>query len=109
MRPFCKVTVQHWYWFKYICFGNNKKIKLLWCWCLPSTLVDTVNSLTERGSTALGPGLTLCAGLVSSIPCSEIVLCTDGEPNKALGALNKFSSDYDPGFYTKVVPSFIHK
>ncbi|XP_059162190.1 circularly permutated Ras protein 1-like [Physella acuta] len=46
-----------------------------------------VKQLRTSGSTALGPALAICAGFVSKTPGSEIVLCTDGEPNVGIGSL----------------------
>ncbi|KAI8785193.1 circularly permutated Ras protein 1 [Biomphalaria glabrata] len=47
-----------------------------------------VKGLVTTGCTALGPALSICTGFVSKIPGSEIVLCTDGEPNVGVGSLN---------------------
>ena len=67
------------------------------------TLKEIVRSLEEEGMTALGPALTLSTGMVSNWPFSEVVLCTDGQPNRALGALeNRSSRTFDPEFYEKV-------
>lgn len=46
-----------------------------------------VNTLTTTGCTALGPALSLSVGYVSKTPSSEVVLCTDGEPNVGVGSL----------------------
>jgi Mg-chelatase subunit ChlD len=59
-----------------------------------------VNGLEEGGATALGPALAVCAGLASNNPCSEIILCTDGLPNVALGALDATPPNSE--FYNKV-------
>ena len=50
-------------------------------------------------ATALGPALAICAGIVAGTPLSEVVLCTDGEPNSGIGDL---SNGYTSDFYTKV-------
>ena len=61
--------------------------------------------MEEEGMTALGPALTISTGMVATWPFSEVVLCTDGQPNRALGALeNRFSRNFDPEFYEKVSP-----
>ena len=53
-----------------------------------------------EGCTALGPALAISAGLIAASPLSEVVLCTDGEPNVGVGNL-----DYEHGkdFYKKVI------
>ncbi|CAH1791039.1 unnamed protein product [Owenia fusiformis] len=66
-----------------------------------SNLSKKIDELEEGGQTALGPALAICAGLVSHSPCSEIVLCTDGLPNIALGALDDPQSA-DEAFYSKI-------
>ena len=58
-----------------------------------------VRTVRTSGCTALGPALTICAGFVSKIPGSEIVLCTDGEPNVGIGSLSRGNDD---GFYERV-------
>ncbi|KAH9509945.1 hypothetical protein Btru_044693 [Bulinus truncatus] len=51
--------------------------------------IDTaVRRLITTGCTALGPALSICTGFLSNMPGSEIVLCTDGEPNVGVGSLN---------------------
>ncbi len=73
-----------------------------------STLETKVKELTELGATALGPGLALCVGMVSMVPRSEVVLCTDGLPNRGIGALQNSSSNYDPDFYSQVSHHIYH-
>lgn len=68
--------------------------------CMGRSLIDKVNGLEEGGATALGPALVVCAGLASTKPRSEIILCTDGLPNIALGALD--ASPPDTEFYQRV-------
>lgn len=63
---------------------------------------ETVAGLREAGSTALGPALAVCVGMVATTPGSEIVLCTDGEPNCGVGSLNSCSANNDTGFYSKI-------
>ncbi|PIK43197.1 putative circularly permutated Ras protein 1 [Apostichopus japonicus] len=60
-------------------------------------LHDQVSKLSLAGSTALGPALALSVGFLSKTPGSEIVLCTDGQPNEGIGSLPR-----DPGFYDKI-------
>ena len=64
--------------------------------------MNRVKTLETRGTTALGPGLALCSGLVSASPGAEIILCTDGLPNVGVGKLSKQSADHDPEFYSTV-------
>ncbi|KAL8583824.1 hypothetical protein ACOMHN_040293 [Nucella lapillus] len=59
-----------------------------------------VKGLRTGGCTALGPALAICAGFVSEVPGSEIVLCTDGMPNVGIGSLE--SSLADPAFYRQI-------
>lgn len=64
-----------------------------------SEIAKVVKGLTVSGCTALGPALSICAGYVSKTPSSEIVLCTDGEPNVGVGSAG--SGDFKE-FYRKV-------
>ncbi|XP_072166437.1 circularly permutated Ras protein 1-like [Diadema setosum] len=64
-----------------------------------------VNGLRTAGSTALGPALCVCVGLLAKNPGSEIVLCTDGEPNVGVGSLGGYNrhGDQDPSeFYRQI-------
>lgn len=65
-----------------------------------------MTDLDETGMTALGPAVTICSGLVSDSPASEIILCTDGEPNVGVGSLDGFDRQDGPAFYRKVLYSF---
>ncbi|PIK42236.1 putative circularly permutated Ras protein 1 [Apostichopus japonicus] len=56
-----------------------------------------ISNLRLAGSTALGPALAMCVGFLSKTPGSEIVLCTDGQPNQGIGSLPG-----DPEFYDKI-------
>ncbi|KAK3751627.1 hypothetical protein RRG08_012688 [Elysia crispata] len=57
--------------------------------------MDTaVRALSTRGCTALGPALSLCMGYVSKTPSSEVVLCTDGEPNVGIGSRRGIPTDF---------------
>ena len=58
-----------------------------------------IERMFTEGCTALGPALAISAGLIAASPLSEVVLCTDGEPNVGVGNL-----DYEHGkdFYKKV-------
>ncbi|XP_054758753.2 circularly permutated Ras protein 1-like isoform X1 [Lytechinus pictus] len=49
-------------------------------------LRSQVSNLKTAGSTALGPALCVCVGLLAKEPGSEIVLCTDGQPNVGVGS-----------------------
>ncbi|XP_065181174.1 circularly permutated Ras protein 1-like [Sycon ciliatum] len=64
-------------------------------------LSSVVDALEEGGATALGPALTVAAGMATSTAAAEIVLCTDGRPNVALGALNS-SGEGGPEFYVQI-------
>lgn len=56
-----------------------------------------------EGSTALGPALTVCAGLVANEPTSDIILCTDGMPNTGIGSLdNSGACSAGISFYQQV-------
>ena len=67
-----------------------------------SKLHSQVQGLTPSGCTALGPALAVCCGLVAATPRSEVILCTDGQPNTGVGSLNGGAIDFDSGFYAKV-------
>ncbi|KAK3592927.1 hypothetical protein CHS0354_011727 [Potamilus streckersoni] len=58
-----------------------------------------VNNLREAGSTALGPALAISAGIISDIPGSEVILCTDGQPNCGIG---KIDNVYTTDFYRRI-------
>ncbi|XP_033628507.1 circularly permutated Ras protein 1-like [Asterias rubens] len=58
-------------------------------------LKQQVSQLSEAGSTALGPGLAVCLGLLAKQPGSEIILCTDGMPNQGVGSLQGRANDTD--------------
>ncbi|XP_046580582.1 circularly permutated Ras protein 1-like [Haliotis rubra] len=62
-------------------------------------LMEKVADLHIGGSTALGPALAICAGFVSDVPSSEIVLCTDGAPNSGIGSK---ADNIRDSFYTKI-------
>ena len=62
-----------------------------------------MRALNEGGSTALGPALAVAVGMLKKQPGSEVVLCTDGQPNQGVGSLNSYGSRGNNGdFYTKV-------
>ena len=68
-----------------------------------SCVLRKVGSLSTMGSTALGPALAVSVGLASHIPGSEIVLCTDGEPNVGVGCLGgSLATTETSGFYSQV-------
>ncbi|WAR18290.1 CPAS1-like protein [Mya arenaria] len=58
-----------------------------------------INALSTQGSTALGPALAISAGIISGLPESEVVLCTDGEPNVGIGLLG---GDDPAEFYKRI-------
>jgi hypothetical protein len=67
-------------------------------------LNTAVSQLSTSGCTPLGPALCICAGFISEVPNSEIVLCTDGAPNEGVGSLSSWnqSEGSDTGFYRTV-------
>lgn len=66
-----------------------------------SGIIKKVEDLYASGGTALGPALAVCVGLTAKIPYSEIILCTDGEPNEGVGTLVNGVKQAEK-FYTKV-------
>jgi len=67
-----------------------------------SNLDAKIDGLSTEGSTALGPALTICAGMIADLPQSEVVLCTDGAPNVGIGKI-EYASSNASGFYTRVI------
>ena len=65
-----------------------------------SDLKEKVKALNTGGTTALGPSLSLCVGMTSNYPSSEIILCTDGLSNVGVGNLE--SGNPDQEFYATV-------
>jgi len=57
-------------------------------------LSQKVFSLKHSGSTALGPALTIAAGIASQQPSSEIIVCTDGSANIGCGMTGIDDSHY---------------
>jgi len=53
--------------------------------------------LVTKGGTALGPALAVAVGIASSVPRSEVIVCTDGLPNVGIGSLPS-----DPNFYKEI-------
>ncbi|KAK3093559.1 hypothetical protein FSP39_017307 [Pinctada imbricata] len=73
-------------------YSNSMEIK-----CLSesySNLQDKVESLRTEGCTALGPALSIACGIVTGTKGSEVVLCTDGEPNTGVGGTNINNTSY---------------
>lgn len=68
--------------------------------CCFRDLDSKIGGLSTQGSTALGPALAISAGIISEIPHSEVVLCTDGQPNAGVGRISENSSGE---FYTRVI------
>lgn len=58
-----------------------------------------IELLRTEGCTALGPALAISAGIIAASPLSEVVLCTDGEPNTGVGNLDTAAGEL---FYKKV-------
>ncbi|XP_053394854.1 circularly permutated Ras protein 1-like isoform X4 [Mercenaria mercenaria] len=64
------------------------------------TNLDTkIDNLRTEGCTALGPALAISAGIIAGTPLSEVVLCTDGEPNTGVGNLDTAAGEI---FYKKI-------
>ena len=63
---------------------------------------EKIEGLHTTGSTALGPALTISAGIIADSPMSEVILCTDGEPNCGIGSLNGARRDAGAAFYKRV-------
>ena len=82
-------------------------LRFHYCYCTlsnPRNLDKAVKGLHTSGCTALGPALSICAGFLSEVPSSEIVLCTDGMPNVGVGSLQ--GSLQEAGFY-RMVSSYL--
>ncbi|XP_013399852.1 circularly permutated Ras protein 1-like [Lingula anatina] len=62
-----------------------------------STAESMIQDFKVAGATALGPALAVATGLVFKDRKSEIILCTDGEPNVGVGC-----KGYDDEFYGKI-------
>ena len=67
-----------------------------------SNLDSKIGGLSTQGSTALGPALAISAGIISGIPQSEVILCTDGEPNVGIGS-NPSRGNTSGTFYNTVI------
>jgi transcription elongation factor Elf1 len=61
-----------------------------------ASLSAVIKKLQPGSATAMGPALALSVGIASSFHGTEIVVCTDGEPNVGVGQKE------DPGFYGAV-------
>lgn len=70
--------------------------------CLHSNLDKKIDNLRTEGCTALGPALAISAGIIAGSPHSEVVLCTDGEPNTGIGDLDSGGATAEL-FYKKVL------
>ena len=66
-----------------------------------------IEGLHTTGSTALGPALAISAGMIAEAPMSEVILCTDGEPNVGIGTLSGSRRNAGSEFY-KTVNIFAH-
>ena len=64
-----------------------------------SSLDAKIEDLRTTGSTALGPALAISAGIIANTPGSEVILCTDGQPNVGIG---RIQGNYTGDFYTRV-------
>ena len=61
-----------------------------------------IEALHTTGSTALGPALAISAGMIADSPMSEVILCTDGEPNVGIGSLSGSRRRGGADFYKRV-------
>lgn len=61
-----------------------------------------IEGLHTTGSTALGPALAISAGIIADSPMSEVILCTDGEPNVGVGSLTGSRRGGGAEFYKTV-------
>ena len=61
-----------------------------------------IEGLHTTGSTALGPALAISAGIIADSPMSEVILCTDGEPNVGIGSLSGSRRQGGAEFYRRV-------
>ena len=62
-----------------------------------------VDSMCTDGFTALGPAVSEAIGIATGTADSEIVLCTDAEPNQGVGGGESFGEDgNEDNFYRKV-------
>eukprot|EP00943_MAST-04B_sp_MAST-4B-sp1_P009093 g9093.t1 len=59
-------------------------------------MIKKLYDIKTGGCTALGPALALSLGITSSVPGSQIIVCTDGEANVGVGSI----SNGDKQFYT---------
>lgn len=54
-----------------------------------TVISDVVMNISTRGSTALGPGLSVSVGIAErGKPGSKVIICTDGEANIGIGSVN---------------------
>eukprot|EP00049_Salpingoeca_infusionum_P015123 m.290260 g.290260 ORF g.290260 m.290260 type:complete len:966 (+) comp15816_c0_seq16:132-3029(+) len=64
--------------------------------------IKLVKTLVTKGCTALGPALMVATGMTSSSESSsEIVLCTDGQPNQGVGRVDTYGSEGN-SFYSTI-------
>jgi actin-related protein len=59
-------------------------------------MIKKLYDIKTGGCTALGPALALSLGITSTMPGSQIIVCTDGEANLGVGSI----SNGDKTFYT---------
>ena len=71
-----------------------------------SAMDSKIEGLHTTGSTALGPALAISAGMIAEAPMSEVILCTDGEPNVGIGTLSGSRRNAGSEFYKTVI--FLH-
>ncbi|XP_054863490.1 circularly permutated Ras protein 1 isoform X2 [Amphiprion ocellaris] len=76
--------------------------------CIAEThlqLKQRIKDLREHGATALGPAALASVAVASRYPGSKVVLCTDGQANIGLGAMDQSRSQPSsdaPDFYGQV-------
>lgn len=79
-----------------------KKVNFICIFVFYRSMDAKIGALHTAGSTALGPALAISAGIISNIPMSEVILCTDGEPNQGIGSLNGSRRQAGAEFYKTV-------
>ena len=66
-------------------------------------LMNKVNKLAPKGSTALGPGILASIAMAGEgSPGSQVIVCTDGLSNLGLGSVNYGQEENAMEFYHKI-------
>ena len=80
----------------------TKRYLLLHVTIFFSEMDAKIEGLHTTGSTALGPALAISAGIIADSPMSEVILCTDGEPNVGVGSLTGSHGGGGAEFFKRV-------